>query len=222
MADATTPVLLHPRSTLSTKLTEFAQKDFMARRRPKMNKISDDLTTAMVNDVETYTDEDATVDTAATSADFFVELLAEIVTAVKMATLKPLGLDVDWVPYKIGDYYVFTGTIATATLQRFETLTADDSAATLSLAFGAVLTVGAARVIVCRLLTGTISAADAVLTGGTSTGTLTMTAGAVNQAGGANNRCPGIGGRLKVGSTGLAHASQTSIAVSYVVEGTKV
>ncbi len=185
-----------------------------------MEKISADLTTALVNDVEIYKDEDATVDTSA-AGEFFIEMLAEITTLVDRLNFECLNLDEGFVPYKIGDFYVFLGEIETASLVRFETLTFDDSGATLALAYGADLTVGTGQIIVCRLLAGVITVADAVLTG--AAGTLTLdAAGAANLAGGANNRCPGIGGRLQVLSTGLADASQTSEPVAYLVEGTKV
>jgi hypothetical protein len=224
MADATTPVLIHPRSTLSTNLAEMQTLTY--RKKMKIlgtaGAIAAELEEGFVDDVEVYKDEDATVDTATTPAgNFFIEMTAEITTLVQLLNFECLGLDVGFVPYKISEYYVFTGTIASGPLQRWEVLTFDDSGATLTLEYGANLADGASRVIVGRLTSGTISAADAVLTGGTSSGTLTITAGTANQAGGANNRCPGIGGRLKVPSTGAAHANQTGVAVSYVAEGTK-
>lgn len=249
MADATTPVQVEPQSSVGTafddintaiddiltKVTALKGSAFMARTGPKMDKLSDDLveiftdfetamaaldTAIVASGIETFADESATVDTATTTGEFFIELIAELADLLHVAQVECLDLNVGYVAYKVGDYYVLTGTIASGPLQRWETLTFDDSTATAILVYGADLSDGADRVIVCRLATGTISAADAVVTGGTSSGTLTFTAGAANQAGGANNRCPGIGGRLKVPSTGAVHAAQTSVPVAYVARGT--
>lgn len=215
MADATSPVLVHPRTTLSTNLSGLKGQGFMKRTGPKMDKLSDDLVAGLVSDVETYDDEDATVDTATTTGEFFIELLAEIVTAIQLATLKPLDLNVDWVPHKIGDFWVLTGDITTASLVRFETLTGATSGATAVAVFSADFTVGTGAVVVVRLLAGTPEPGGEQWDG--ASGEITTTSDA-NQV----NRCPGIGGRLKLTSTGAAHAAQTSIPVSYIVEGTKV
>ncbi len=218
MADATSPTLLRPSTTLTTDLRAWKGKSFRTRKFDKPTKQATDLEKEFVNGAQEPIDEDATVDTS-TIGEFFIDLDAQIQTLLKLPTLKPLDLNVDWVPFKIGDYYVFTGPISTGSLVRFETLTFDDSGATLVLSFGSDLTVGAARVIVARLTSGTISVADSVLSG--AGGEITLVAGVANQEDGANNRSPGIGGRLKLTSTGAAHSSQTSIPVSYNAEGSK-
>lgn len=220
MADATTPVLVHPRTTLTTKLTEMKYPAWRLRKYDKGTKIAEDLEDIFVDDTEIYKDEAATVDTSA-AGEFWIDMQTEITTLLARINFECLSLDEGFLPYAIGDYYVLTGTIASGPLTRFEVLTLDDSSATLVLAYGASLADGAGKVIIARLTSGTITVADAVATGGSSAGTLTFTAGAANLAGGANNRCPGIGGRLQVLSTGLADASQTSEPVSYLVEGVK-
>ena len=217
MADATTPQLVQPRTTLSSKIAGLKGQDFMRRTGPKMDKLSDDLSAALLNDVEEHEDQAATVDTDA-GGDFFLYLGAVVTALTKLAKITPLDFSTPLVivPFKNSNIFVLTGDVAGFDLTRFETLTGGTSAATLKLLFGADLTIGTARVVVARLLTGTPTPGGETYTGGSSGGTIITTGGLST-----DNRNPGVGGRASVASTGSAHGSQTSVPIGYEVEGLK-
>ena len=217
MADATTPVTLRPRTALSTGLNALKGRNFRAEKGEHFTKLADKLEEGFVDDVIEKGDDAATVDTAATTGDFWIDLQLLILTLTRRATVDPDGLNIESKQYPIGDIWVLTGAIAGFNLTRFETLTEGGGGGTSTLLFAADLTIGSARIAIVRKLAGADpGAGDFVFTGGSSGGTLDT----VDITGVANNS-PGIAGRLKTGSTGAAFAAQTSVPVSYQCEGTK-